>query len=126
MSSIDKPAASRAFLDAGIGPVSINTGSSPTTEIDTISALGLDWIFFKPASLQIITAAAPSVIWLALPAVITPPSVTGFKPANLSKLASNLIPSSAKTNSFIPSAFLPSTGNISLSKYFDSVALAAF
>ena len=109
------------MIEAGIGPVSIKTGSSPTTEIDTISALGFAWIFFKPASLHMTTAAAPSVIWLALPAVMTPLSVTGFSPDSLSKLASNLIPSSAITRSFMPSAFLPSTGNISLSKYFTEV-----
>ena len=40
ISSIDKFAVSRALNDAGIGPVSMKTGSSPTTEIDTISALG--------------------------------------------------------------------------------------
>ena len=80
----------------------------------------------RPDSLQTKTAAAPSVIWLAFPAVITPPSVTVFKPANLSKLASNLIPSSAITISSIPSAFLPLTGRISRSKKLDSVALAAF
>ena len=62
ISSIDKLALSRALNEAGIGPVSINTGSSPTTDIDTISARGLALIFFKPASLQTITAAAPSVI----------------------------------------------------------------
>jgi hypothetical protein len=42
MSSIVRLAVSNAFIEAGIGPVSINTGSSPTTEIETTSALGLD------------------------------------------------------------------------------------
>ena len=73
---------------AGIGPVSINTGSSPTTLIATNLAIGSEEIFFSPASLHTIIAAAPSVIWLALPAVITPPSVTVLNPARASNEAS--------------------------------------
>ena len=126
ISSIFKLATDRALCDAGIGPVNMYTGSSPTTEIDTISALGFTLIFLSPASLQTRTAAAPSVIWLALPAVTTPPSETVLSPASFSRLASNLIPSSAVTISSIPSAFLAWTGRISLSKYFNSVAFAAF
>ena len=76
--------------------------------------------------MHIKSAAAPSVIWLALPAVITPPSVTGFSPDKASRLASYLIPSSLKTISFFPSAFLAWTGRISLSKYLPSTAAAAF
>ena len=52
----------KANLEAGIGPVSINTGSSPTTVIVLIRALGLVLIFLRPSSLHIIIADAPSVI----------------------------------------------------------------
>ena len=70
--------------------------------------------FFNPASLTIIIAAAPSQIWLELPAVKTPFSDSVFKPDKLSKDASKRIPSSIDTISFSPEGRSPSTKTISL------------
>ena len=86
----DQPAKSKAFFDDGIGPVPINAGSTPQLAHDFIVTN-----FFKPffsASKDdiIVTAAAPSLIPEALPAVTVPSFLkTGF---NLFK-ASKLIPS---------------------------------
>ena len=92
------------------------TGSSPARANATTFALGLRPSFSRPASFTSITAAAPSQIWLEVPAVNTPSSDKTFKPDRLSELASNLIPSSTVTISFSPLGRSPSTGTISLSK----------
>ena len=92
------------------------TGSSPAKAKATTFALGLIPSFFSPASLTSITAAAPSHIWLDVPAVSTPSSDKVFKPDKLSWLASKRIPSSTVTISLSPFGRSPSTGTISLSK----------
>ena len=62
MSSIERSALLRTFLEAGIGPVNMITGSSPASARAMILARGLMPNFFNPASLTIIMAAAPSQI----------------------------------------------------------------
>ena len=62
MSSMDIDAFSRTVFEAGIGPVSIMTGSSPAKANATTFALGLRPSFSRPASFTSITAAAPSQI----------------------------------------------------------------
>ena len=79
MSSIFIPLRSRSFFVAGIGPVSMITGSTPTVVWSTIRARGFspsDSAFFRSMSS---TAAAPSEICDELPAVILPSSLkAGF------------------------------------------------
>ena len=72
MSSIFMPLRSRILRVAGIGPSSIFTGSQPTVVWSTIRARGV-----SPSALAFSadissTAAAPSEICEALPAVILP------------------------------------------------------
>ncbi len=79
MSSIVIPLRSSSFRVAGIGPVSMITGSTPTVVWSKIRARG-----FSPrasAFSRVIssTAAAPSETWEELPAVILPSSLkAGF------------------------------------------------
>ena len=54
----------------GIGPSSMSTGSVPTTAWARIRARGLTPSCFAFSSDISSTAAAPSEIWLELPAVI--------------------------------------------------------
>ena len=70
MSLSCSPACLSTAAVAGIGPSSISTGSTPTTFCAMTRARGL-----RPSSSAFCfstrsTAAAPSVIWLELPAVI--------------------------------------------------------
>src|SRR5699024_10024503 len=73
------------FLVAAIGPVSINVGSDPITVLALIFALGFRFnssAFSRDISS---TALAPSLIWLAFPAVIFPSSLnTDFNPFKIS------------------------------------------
>ena len=67
------PARSSTLVVAGIGPVSIVTGSTPTTANSTKRARGLKAELAAFSSLMTRTADAPSVIWDELPAVSLPP-----------------------------------------------------
>mmetsp|Transcript_16768 Transcript_16768/g.33572 ORF Transcript_16768/g.33572 Transcript_16768/m.33572 type:complete len:205 (+) Transcript_16768:441-1055(+) len=78
MSLIDTPALRSRFSVAGMGPASIITGSEPASAIAVTCASGCTPSVLSPASLQISTAAAPSVIWLAFPAVMRPPLKPGI------------------------------------------------
>ena len=78
---------------AGIGPVSIITGSTPTVVWSTIRARGV-----SPSSAAFSadissTEAAPSEICEALPAVILPSGLNaGLRPASVSMLVSGRMP----------------------------------
>src|SRR5216684_3455982 len=91
--SIDIPARCRTLRVAGIGPLSIMTGSEPTWVKPTNRARGR-----KPSSSAfsrdaISTAAAPSEIWLELPAVKnSSPSKAGFNVASRSTDVSARMP----------------------------------
>ena len=84
---------SRIFLVAGIGPVSMITGSTPTVVVSTMRARA-----FRPSSSAFsrdisITAAAPSDTCEALPAVIFPSSLkAGLRPASVSTDVPGRIP----------------------------------
>ena len=84
---------SRIFRVAGIGPVSMITGSTPTVVWSTIRARA-----FSPSSSAVSreassTAAAPSEICDELPAVITPSSLkAGFSSARLSAVVPGRMP----------------------------------
>ena len=69
---------------AGIGPLSMVTGSTPTMVEATMRARGLAPSRFTPASEARISAAAPSEIWDEVRAVCTPPSSTGWSWASFS------------------------------------------
>ena len=86
----------RTFVVAGIGPVSIITGSTPASAKVWKRARGVRPSLFAFFSLMMSTAAAPSVICDELPAVITPPSGlnAGFSRASFSRLVSVRMPSS--------------------------------
>ena len=74
MSLSCKPAFLRTFAVAGIGPVSMMVGSEPTIAWATIRARGLRPSCRAFSAVITSTAAAPSEIWLELPAVTTPSS----------------------------------------------------
>jgi hypothetical protein len=66
------PAFLSAYCVAGIGAVSIHTGSSARTEMWWMRARGFRLCSFTARSLATSIAAAPSQFWLATPAVIDP------------------------------------------------------
>ena len=72
MSFSSSPAFLRTLAVAGIGPSSIRVGSVPTAAVATMRARGLRPSSFAFSALITSTAAAPSEIWLELPAVIMP------------------------------------------------------
>ena len=117
ISSRRSPALSSAFWVAGIGPVSIMIGSTPamTPVWKRTSGVSPSSAAF---SLVITNSAAdPSEICEALPAVTTPPSTKGVgNPANFSTEDPGRIPWSAVT---------PATSTISSAKSPSAVALAA-
>ena len=69
------PAFFSTFCVAGIGPVSMITGSEPTIICSTMRARGFSFSSFTFCSEATSTAAAPSTMPLELPAVITPPGL---------------------------------------------------
>ena len=87
------PLRSSSLRVAGIGPVSIITGSTPTVVWSTIRARGV-----SPSSRALSadissTAAAPSEICEALPAVTLPSGLNaGLSAASASRLESGRMP----------------------------------
>ncbi len=125
ISSIDIPARSSTFAVDGMGPVSINTGSTPATANEWKRARGFRPSWAARSSEAMRTAAAPSVIWDELPAVMTPSGLNaGLSVASFSTVLSGRIPSSALT-SCAPSGPVTVTGTISRSKRPSSRARAA-
>ena len=85
MSSIFIPLRSSSFRVAGIGPVSMITGSTPTVVWSTIFARGVTPSSSAFSRVMSSTAAAPSETWEELPAVILPSSLkAGFSSASFS------------------------------------------
>ena len=79
---------------AGMGPVSMNTGSEPTTAMVWTRASGRNpWRRTASADATRI-AAAPSLIWLARAAVSRPPSLIGVSAARASAVEPRRGPSS--------------------------------
>mmetsp|Transcript_471 Transcript_471/g.842 ORF Transcript_471/g.842 Transcript_471/m.842 type:complete len:385 (-) Transcript_471:73-1227(-) len=114
---------------AGIGPSSMILGSLPAKAIATIRALGRAPSLRSPASFASSRAAAPSEIWDAAAAVITPVGflLRGFSFLILSRLGLNRTPSSCSCTTTEP-LFLskPCRGMISLLKCPFLIAEAAF
>src|SRR5438105_305404 len=122
MSDSDILARSSTLSVAGIGPVSIITGSTPARAKVWNRARGLKPSSAAFSSLMISRAAAPSLIWEELPAVTFPSGLkAGFSVASFSTLESGRTPSSRSKTP--PSA--PVTGRISFSKRPSSMARAA-
>ena len=81
---------------AGIGPVSIITGSTPTVVWSTIFARGRTPSSAAFSALISSTEAAPSEICEALPAVTLPSGLkAGLRAASASRLLSGRMPWSA-------------------------------
>ena len=95
MSLSCRPAFFKTFCVAGIGPVSMMVGSEPTMACATIRARGRSPRDFAFSAVITSTAAAPSLIWLELPAVTTPSSWNdGFSCAIFSRDGGMRTPSS--------------------------------
>ncbi|RUS17500.1 hypothetical protein BC937DRAFT_89909 [Endogone sp. FLAS-F59071] len=87
MSPSERPARSSAPLMAGTGPIPMIVGSTPTACQLTIRAKGVSPYLLTACSLAITTAAAPSLMPEALPAVVTPPFLkAGLSFARLSSV----------------------------------------
>jgi hypothetical protein len=115
-------ARSSTFSVAGMGPVSIVTGSTPARAKAWNRARGRSPSSLAFSSLMISRAAAPSLICEELPAVTFPSGLkAGFRVASFSTLESGRTPSSR--SKMPPSA--PVTGMISFSKRPSSMARAA-
>ena len=88
-SSTLQPAFSSALRDAGIGPVPMSAGSTPAVAHETIRASGVTPRLAASAAVISTTAAAPSLMPDALPAVTVP----SFSKAGLSlATASSVVP----------------------------------
>ena len=93
-----RPAFFKTFAVAGIGPVSMMVGSEPTIAWATMRARGLSPSAFALSAVMMRTAAAPSLIWLELPAVTTPSSwKEGLSCAIFSRDGGMRTPSSVST-----------------------------
>ena len=90
------PLRSSSLRVAGIGPVSIITGSTPTVVWSTIFARGVTPSSAAFSALISSTAAAPSEICDELPAVTLPSCLkAGLRPASASRFVSGRMPWSA-------------------------------
>ena len=101
MSSTVKPDFAITFFVAATGPIPMISGSTPARAPCTQVAIGLTPNSLALASLITTTAAAPSLIPLALPAVTIPPSLPEQQ-RNLDNV-STVVPGRG------PSSFLNST-----------------
>ena len=101
---------------AASGPVSMSTGSEPTTALATMRARGVRFSSLTFSPLIRTTAEAPSVTGLEMPAVIQSVPRTGFKPASFSRLVSGRIVSSLSRTISFPSLSSPFMGMISFLK----------
>ena len=120
MSSTPRPARSSACLVAGMGPVSIHTGSSPRTERCTTRARGVSPCSATARSEATSSALAPSQIWDATAAVTRPPGASGSSPA--------IFDSDVSRGHWSVSTTVPSgsvTGSISPAKRPSAIAVRA-
>ena len=93
MSSIVIPLRSSSLRVAGIGPVSMITGSTPTVVWSTMRARGVSPSAFALSADISSTAAAPSEICEALPAVILPSGLNaGLSCESFSSVVSGRMP----------------------------------
>ena len=125
MSFNARPAASSALREAGTGPIPMISGGTPAMPHETILASG-----FRPrrrasSASATTSAAAPSTIPLALPAVTNPSLPNeGLRAARPSSVVSGRRWSSFSTRTVLPRSFT-STGVISSANAPRSTAAAA-
>ena len=114
ISSIVKSAFAKAFFVEATGPTPMIDGSTPPRAPVTYVAIGVTPNSLAFSSLITTTAAAPSLIPDALPAVTTPPSFPEqhLNPAKDSAVVPGLGPSSVSTITVFFLCFT-STGTIS-------------
>jgi hypothetical protein len=124
MSPSFMPALLRARRVAGIGSSSMITGSPAVTVMWWMRASGFSPCSFKARSFTTSAADAPSQIWLALAAEMTPSSCSSFTEAIPSRVASSRMPSS-RTCWVGPSGPSTVSGTISAANAPASVALVA-
>ena len=92
------PVLCSTFSVAGIGPVSISTGSAPVTAPPRYRTMGVRPSDTAFSAVITSSAAAPSEICDELPAWITPSSwKAGFRPASFSAVVPRRMPSSSCT-----------------------------
>ncbi len=125
-SSTPNPVRSRTFRVAGIGPIPMQSGSTPATAVPTIRAIGAKPSRSARSRPTTSRAAAPSFRPEELPAV-TVPSVlkAGRSAASFSASVSGRGCSSVSTTIAGPFRCGTSTGTISSSKRPSSMAAAA-
>ena len=125
-SPISIPAFPSAFRTAGTGPVPIIAGSTPATPRECQRSLGRSPSSAAFAADIITTAAAPSLMLDALPAVTLPSGLnTGRSVASLSSVVSARGPSSCDTTTGSPRRCATLTGVIcSLNRPFCIAATA--
>ena len=101
MSATVRPFFARIASMPSFGAKKSSFGAVPAVFASMIFAIGVAPVFLRPSSLITRTAAAPSEIWLALPAVAVPslPNA-GFSFARPSAVVSARMPSSASTPTF--------------------------
>ena len=127
MSSMLRPDFFRAFWVAGIGAVSMITGSAPASVAVCTLASGLRPRLLAFSADMISNAAEPSEIWLELPAWITPSSLNaGLIFAIDSTVPPRRMPPSSSTTVSLPSASLVLMPTIWSLKAPASCAAAAF
>ena len=127
ISSTVKPVFSITFLVEATGPTPIIEGSTPPSAPPTNVAIGVTPNSLAFSSLITTTAAAPSLIPEALPAVTTP---SGFPEQHLnlpsdSAVVPALGPSSVSTT-ISPFLFLTTTGTISSLNLPSAIAFSHF
>ena len=126
ISATVRPAFSIAFLVAGTGPTPMIDGSTPPKAPDTQVAMGLTPSSFAFSSLITTTAAAPSLMPEAFPAVTIPSFLNaGRSLAMLSAVVPGRGPSSVSNTTVVFFCFT-STGTISSLKRPLSIAAQAF
>ena len=97
MSFFVMPVFANAYSVAGIGAVSIQTGSAPRTDRWWMRARGVSPWVLRASSETTSMAAEASAIWLETAAVRRPPSTRVFRVAILAKLLSRGVSSWAKS-----------------------------
>src|SRR5271165_2094016 len=123
ISSRPSPLLTRAFFVAGMGAVSMITGSSAASTAVCIRAMGVSPSSAAFSLVVISSAALPSLIWELLPAWITPSSLNaGLSLAIVSSVPPRRTPSSVSTT--VPSSRV--TGVICPVNRPSSMAAAAF
>ena len=113
MSFSSRPARSSAFLAAGTGPKPMERGGTPATPVAITRTSGLTPALSPASRLATISAAAPSLMPDALPAVVTPSGNSALSLCKVSIVVSGRgCSSSLTTRSGLPLPWGSETGRI--------------